>query len=33
MTELFGWVIENLIKNAIDAMLGKGELSLTLKTL
>ncbi len=26
--ELFGWVIENLIKNAIDAMLGKGELSL-----
>lgn len=27
-TELFGWVIENLIKNAIDAMLGKGELSL-----
>lgn len=26
--ELYGWVIENLIKNAIDAMLGKGELSL-----
>lgn len=25
--ELFGWVIENLIKNAIDAMQGKGELS------
>jgi hypothetical protein len=25
-TELFGWVIENLIKNAIDAMLGKGKL-------
>jgi signal transduction histidine kinase len=24
--ELFGWVIENLIKNAIDAMQGKGEL-------
>jgi len=24
--ELFGWVIENLIKNAIDAMLGKGSL-------
>ena len=22
--ELFGWVIENLIKNGIDAMLGKG---------
>jgi signal transduction histidine kinase len=30
-TELFGWVIENLIKNAIDAMLGKGELSLTIE--
>jgi hypothetical protein len=27
-TELFGWVIENLIKNAIDAMLGKGSLSI-----
>jgi two-component system, sporulation sensor kinase D len=27
-TELFGWVIENLIKNAIDAMLGRGELNL-----
>jgi nitrogen-specific signal transduction histidine kinase len=27
-TELFGWVIENLIKNAIDAMLGKGALQL-----
>ena len=27
-TELFGWVIENLIKNAIDAMLGKGNLVL-----
>ena len=25
--ELYGWVIENLIKNGIDAMLGKGELS------
>jgi signal transduction histidine kinase len=25
--ELYGWVIENLIKNAIDAMLGKGLLS------
>ncbi|MDA9338504.1 HAMP domain-containing histidine kinase [Flavobacteriaceae bacterium] len=24
--ELYSWVIENLIKNAIDAMLGKGEL-------
>jgi signal transduction histidine kinase len=29
--ELFGWVIENLIKNAIDAMLGKGELTVTIK--
>jgi two-component system, sporulation sensor kinase D len=27
-TELFGWVIENLIKNAIDAMQGKGDLKL-----
>tara|TARA_B100000787_G_scaffold170306_1_gene166066 strand:- start:12579 stop:13739 length:1161 start_codon:yes stop_codon:yes gene_type:complete len=26
--ELYGWVIENLIKNSIDAMLGKGELSI-----
>ena len=30
-TELFGWVIENLIKNAIDAMLGKGELILQIQ--
>ena len=30
-TELFGWVIENLIKNAIDAMLGKGKLSLNIE--
>jgi len=30
-TELFGWVIENLIKNAIDAMLGKGELNLKIE--
>jgi len=29
--ELFGWVIENLIKNAIDAMLGKGALKLTIE--
>lgn len=29
-TELFGWVIENLIKNAIDAMLKKGELNLNI---
>ena len=26
--ELFGWVIENLIKNSIDAMQGKGKISL-----
>ncbi|WP_405564587.1 sensor histidine kinase [Polaribacter sp. Asnod6-C07] len=31
-TELFGWVIENLIKNAIDAMLGKGELNLKIES-
>ncbi len=30
-TELFGWVIENLIKNAIDAMLGIGSLSLKIE--
>lgn len=30
-TELFGWVIENLIKNAIDAMLGKGNLNLKIE--
>lgn len=29
--ELFGWVIENLIKNAIDAMLGKGTLILVIE--
>ncbi len=28
--ELYSWVIENLIKNAIDAMLGKGELAVTI---
>ncbi|WP_299012110.1 HAMP domain-containing sensor histidine kinase [uncultured Polaribacter sp.] len=28
--ELFGWVIENLIKNAIDAMLGIGQLNVTI---
>jgi signal transduction histidine kinase len=26
--QLFSWVIENLVKNAIDAMQGKGELSI-----
>tara|TARA_R110001632_G_scaffold18408_3_gene57033 strand:- start:6402 stop:7556 length:1155 start_codon:yes stop_codon:yes gene_type:complete len=30
--ELYGWVIENLIKNAIDAMLGKGELSVYIES-
>jgi signal transduction histidine kinase len=28
--QLFGWTIENLVKNAIDAMKGKGKLSLQL---
>jgi two-component system, sporulation sensor kinase D len=28
--ELYEWVIENLIKNAIDAMLGKGKLTLSI---
>lgn len=30
--ELFGWVIENLVKNAIDAMKGKGSLALEIST-
>ncbi|CAA0197256.1 Two-component system sensor histidine kinase PorY [Tenacibaculum maritimum] len=30
-TELYGWVIENLVKNAIDAMQGKGILTLSIK--
>ena len=29
--ELFGWVIENLVKNAIDAMQGKGKLNLQIE--
>lgn len=29
--ELFGWVVENLIKNAIDAMSGKGKLSFSIE--
>lgn len=29
--ELFGWVIENLVKNAIDAMQGKGKIQLDLQ--
>ena len=28
--QLFGWVIENLVKNAIDAMKGKGEISISI---
>ena len=30
--ELFGWVIENLVKNSIDAMKGKGRLILEIAT-
>lgn len=30
---LFDWVIENLLKNALDAMEGKGEISVTIKDL
>lgn len=29
--QLYSWVIENLVKNAIDAMLGKGELTVEIK--
>lgn len=29
--ELFGWVIENLIKNAIDAMSGKGQFAFSIQ--
>ena len=29
-TELYGWVIENLIKNAIDAMQGKGQIKVAI---
>ncbi len=32
-TSLFGWAIENLVKNAVDAMEGEGELSLTIHQL
>ena len=28
--QLYGWTIENLVKNAIDAMKGKGKLTLQL---
>lgn len=30
-TELFGWVVENLLKNAIDAMSGKGSLQVKIE--
>ncbi len=30
-SQLYGWTIENLVKNAIDAMKGKGKLTLTLQ--
>ncbi|WP_459210005.1 sensor histidine kinase [Aquimarina rhabdastrellae] len=30
-TQLYSWTIENLVKNAIDAMRGKGDLSIDLK--
>ena len=29
--QLYSWTIENLVKNAIDAMRGKGELNLEIK--
>jgi two-component system, sporulation sensor kinase D len=32
-TELFGWVIENLIKNALDAMQKEGRLELKIETI
>ena len=30
-TQLFGWVIENIMRNAIDAMQGKGEIKVEVK--
>jgi len=30
-SDLFGWVIENLCKNAIDAMEGKGDITINLE--
>lgn len=30
--QLFSWVIENLVKNAIDAMVGTGKIALSIKT-
>jgi signal transduction histidine kinase len=32
-TQLFGWVIENLVRNAIDAIEGKGKIDVTLDEL
>ena len=32
-TQLFSWTIENLVKNAIDAMKGKGDLNIAVKPL
>src|SRR5690606_33129557 len=29
--QLYSWTIENLVKNAIDAMKGKGKLKITIK--
>lgn len=31
--QLYGWVIENLVKNAIDAMKGRGKLSIRITKL
>ena len=31
-TQLYGWTIENLIKNGIDAMKGKGEITISIKS-
>ena len=30
-TQLFGWVIENIMRNAIDALQGKGEIKVAIK--
>ena len=30
--QLFGWTIENLVKNGIDAMKGKGKITITIET-
>jgi signal transduction histidine kinase len=31
-TQLFGWTIENLVKNGIDSMKGKGDISVLVET-